>query len=150
MSLVTQSGTAPAPPPGLTAEGGGKVVAPMNLAVAFGPDPARVQELRRHVADALADEVPLPARDSIVLLTSELATNAIVHARPPYELRLVQSAGLVHLEVTDCGGPGAVRLRRPEPAEVTGRGLNLVDALSSGWGVDERPGAHTVWFEVRY
>jgi anti-sigma regulatory factor (Ser/Thr protein kinase) len=122
----------------------------MNLAVTFEPDPARVQELRRHVADALVEAVPLPARESIVLLASELVTNAIVHARPPYQLRLVQDRGVVRLAVSDGGGPGAIVVQAPGPTDLGGRGLYLVDALATGWGVDERPGLRTVWFEVRY
>lgn len=91
-------------------------------------------------------------RCRLVLLTSELATNAVIHAGP-YNLGedmavdVECSAGVVRVAVTDCGG-GTVLRRDGAPDGLSGRGLLLVDALADSWGVTENGSARVVWFEV--
>jgi DNA-binding NarL/FixJ family response regulator len=77
--------------------------------------------------------------DTINLLVSEVVTNAIVHAGTDVEVS--------RIEVTDQG----LSLPTPREAsdeETSGRGLALVEALASEWGVDSRPEGKVVWFEV--
>src|SRR5579871_2985391 len=82
--------------------------------------------------------------DNVMLVVSELVTNAVVHGGEPFELQLRSKEGGVQVRVTDCGV-----WRRPDeiadPYE-GGRGLTVVKALSSAWGV-EKLGSHgkTVW-----
>ena len=77
--------------------------------------------------------------------TSELTTNAMEHAQTPFRLTLAREGHSVLLSVQD-GSSGLPRLAHVGSAEPHGRGLALVDRLSSGWGVDVEAGAtKVVW-----
>ncbi|MFD5558758.1 ATP-binding protein [Streptomyces sp. NPDC127068] len=91
--------------------------------------------------------------DTIVLLVSELMTNAVCYARAPYGRDLVLRAQVVddtlRVEVTD-GSVAMPITRNAGPEEESGRGLALVEALSHSWGAFPRPYGigKTVWFEM--
>ena len=80
---------------------------------------------RAFVAEALAD-LGLDRRlvDDVVLLVSELVTNAIIHGRPPIELRLRRRRRHLLLEVDD--GATAAAQAAPDADDEHGRGLQLV------------------------
>lgn len=89
--------------------------------------------------------------DSAILLVSELVTNAIVHGAPPVELRVCIPDDHLHVEVHDADREAAVHLPRAAslPHErMGGRGLRLVDSLSSRWGLDEDERGKWIWFEI--
>jgi anti-sigma regulatory factor (Ser/Thr protein kinase)/CheY-like chemotaxis protein len=81
------------------------------------------------------------------LCTSELATNAVLHARSPVLLIASRTPEGVRIEVQD-EAPGAVEAGSLETAGERGRGLALVGALASCWGVDQHEGGKSVWFEL--
>jgi len=81
------------------------------------------------------------------LCTSELATNAVLHAHSPVLLIAARTADGVRIEVQD-EAPGAVHAGSLETAGERGRGLALVNALASCWGVDQHDGGKSVWFEL--
>lgn len=83
----------------------------------------------------------------IAVLTSELVTNAVLHAGPPIQLELSWSTGRVRVAVTDGGADRPVA-RSPELEETSGRGLMIVSALAEGWGVEPVPAGKRVWAEV--
>lgn len=85
--------------------------------------------------------------DPVALLTSELVTNAVLHAGTPLEVTVRHTGGAVRVEVADES------ITRPAPRDAdedadTGRGLRLVATLADGWGVDARPDGKAVWLEV--
>ncbi|MCU1398827.1 MAG: ATP-binding protein [Acidimicrobiales bacterium] len=84
------------------------------------------------------------------LLVSELISNAVLHGSGPLRLLLaeVDDGRSVRIEVCN-GGTGQPRMRHAEPDELSGRGLQLVDQLSRGWGSSNVDGETSVWFEVR-
>ncbi|MEO7371135.1 MAG: ATP-binding protein [Ilumatobacteraceae bacterium] len=88
-----------------------------------------------------------PRLDDLLLCLSEVVTNAVLHAGPP----IVVEGGLidksVRVEVTD-GSPDAPVQRQPGRLSPTGRGLNLLDSLTSSWGVEVTGNGKTVWFEI--
>lgn len=91
--------------------------------------------------------------DDMMLVTSELVTNAVLHGRGPIELSVALDDDIAEVTVTDTGG-GHPRLRPGDDAAEHGRGLVLVDALVDDWGVrhagDGGPDAWTsVWFRLR-
>ncbi len=72
--------------------------------------------------------------DAAQLVASELVTNAVVHAGTALELTLRLVRPLLHIAVRD-GGPGQARIANiSDESASTGRGLLLVDALSTAWG----------------
>jgi serine/threonine-protein kinase RsbW len=86
--------------------------------------------------------------DPAALLTSELVTNAVVHARSEIELIVRCENSTVRVEVVDRSEQPPVP-RQALPEHTSGRGLALVDALSSCWGVSPLPDAgKAIWFEV--
>jgi len=86
------------------------------------------------------------ASEGVLLASSELLTNAVVHARTPVELSATMAYGLMRVEVHD---DDQAELRADQAGELAegGRGLFLVDALSDRWGVSTTPSGKTVWFE---
>lgn len=102
---------------------------------------------RRAVAGACRDAGTGPeCLDSAVLMTSEVVTNALLHGDGEVRLAVGADQVLVRVEVGD-DEPGRPVLRRADGAE-SGRGMLLVDALASRWGVLDRKPGKTVWFEV--
>jgi anti-anti-sigma factor len=87
--------------------------------------------------------------DTAQLVASELVTNAVVHAGTPIELTLRLLPPLLHIAVRDRG-PGHPKITGlvDESAE-SGRGLVLVEALSSSWGSFVPPFGKIVWATVR-
>jgi anti-sigma regulatory factor (Ser/Thr protein kinase) len=81
------------------------------------------------------------------LLTSELVTNAILHARSSARVEIAYDGGPVRVSVCD-GSTSPPKLRDYGPQAVTGRGLVLVDRSAQRWGVDQAAGGKCVWFEV--
>ena len=82
------------------------------------------------------------------LLTSELVTNAYLHAHTGIELRLVRTTAGVRFEVVDRS-PHQPERRAVAELETHGRGLHLVDQLAASWGVAPmNPLGKTVWFEL--
>ena len=85
--------------------------------------------------------------DVVGLLTSELVTNAILHAHSEIELNVTLTHDVIRIDVADHSDDlPAIRTAAEE--DTSGRGLGLVEALATSWGVDERPGGKSVWFEL--
>jgi anti-sigma regulatory factor (Ser/Thr protein kinase) len=110
----------------------------------------QVAAARRFVVSAL--QTAGPARDVTRLLVSEAATNAILHSASgdggTFAVQYLISDHLVRVEVHDGGGQTGPRRRVHDLESMTGRGLDLFDALSDRWGVDGTPDGWTVWFEL--
>jgi len=73
------------------------------------------------------------------------------HGRPAIALHMSCGADWVGIGVHDCGPDLPVEADAPDPQQPNGRGLLLVDTLSSRWGVtlsESEPGK-TVWFELQ-
>lgn len=111
-------------------------------------DPENVRAARRFVEKALADHALVDLLDLASLLTSELVTNAIVHADSRVELEVRTSQERVHVEVTNWG-EGVPKVLPLDPTTTGGRGMALVSSLANDWGTFERDGSRIVWFELR-
>lgn len=111
-----------------------------------------VPQARRIIRTEL-DRWGLPEHVEIAeLLVSELVTNALQHAWGPLHLRMSHSPvdRMLRCDIAD-GCPAAPPAHRP-PAradEDHGRGLHLVDQLSTRWGARHTGAGKTVWFELR-
>ncbi len=111
------------------------------------PEPSAVSRVRAFVRSALAGAINEEALDTVLLLTSEVVTNAILHARTPSEVRLIRLPEAVRVEVAD-GSTLLPERRFFDFDSASGRGLAIVEAVAARWGI-EPAGAHkTVWFEL--
>ena len=117
--------------------------------ISLSPNPSSVRQARRFAADLVADA---DVRDVVLLLVSELVTNAVLHGGPhspeaTVGMAIAVDADRVRVEVDDAGantpvvGDGA--LDRP-----TGRGLILVQSLARRWGWERSDAGKVVWVEV--
>lgn len=82
------------------------------------------------------------------LVTSELVSNAVIHARTPVELRVLPLAGGMRIEVRDSVEYGITPPQPGQPLAPRGLGLRVVATLSARWGVDPVPDGKTVWAEL--
>jgi anti-sigma regulatory factor (Ser/Thr protein kinase) len=90
------------------------------------------------------------ARDMVLLVVSELVSNAVVHsASARVTCRLGRSGNCVLVEVSDQGRAASVPFpARPARNGIGGRGLAIVAELAAEWGVRREAGACTVWAAV--
>ena len=94
-----------------------------------------------------AARVPPRTCELVVLLVSELVTNAIVHAGSETRLAISTSGSSVRVEVGD-DSPVHPRVLSLGPAVPHGRGVGFVDRLATTWGVRDEAGGKVVWFTV--
>jgi anti-sigma regulatory factor (Ser/Thr protein kinase) len=83
--------------------------------------------------------------DHAALVSSEMAANAVIHARSPFSVTLRADRALVRVEVRDAR-PADVGAQHRLVAR-PGRGLGIVAALSQRWGIDAASGGKVVWAE---
>jgi anti-sigma regulatory factor (Ser/Thr protein kinase) len=81
--------------------------------------------------------------DASVVL-SELVTNAVLHAGTEISVRVSYDEGCLRLEVSD-ESPRMPVAKRRNPSAATGKGLVLVDALATEWGVRPEANGKTIW-----
>lgn len=101
---------------------------------------------RRELARRYGDSLELDELYTAKLLTSELVTNAVLHGHGRILLRAGLNDDRVLVEVLDEGAGFEHESRRREFHELAGRGLEIVDAESSRWGI--HAGSTHVWFEL--
>ena len=121
---------------------------PEPARIALPRSPSSVGVARRFIAARTAAwSFPGPATDQLVLIASELVTNAVLHARTELTLTLELREDRVRISVTDRSRAPAT-LRHYRPDALTGRGLGVVAALSDRWGVSTAPDGKIVWAEL--
>ena len=109
---------------------------------------ASVAEGRRFVS-ALLDQLGLAEqRHDAVLLTSELLTNSILHGHGDPRLEVSWQYPEVEIAVTDRG-TWAPRRSSLDLSATSGRGLQLLERVASGYGTRESPAGTTIWFTLR-
>ncbi|WP_432086897.1 ATP-binding protein [Streptomyces sp. bgisy095] len=123
----------------------------LQVQLEVGPDPAEVGRARRWARSRLAgsgigeDE---PLAEALVLIISELVTNAVVHTGCPAVLRMLFAAeGGVRVEVADASDCPP-KPRHAQGDDTNGRGLELVDGLADRWGWQPEGLGKSIWCEV--
>ncbi len=146
-----------------SSEPSGSSEPPARARARFLPVPRSVPAARgfvlAHLDPPAGRGTTRPAADpeAVALLTSELVSNAVRHARTPFTVTVEAAGDVVRVAVAD-GDRTRPRPGWPDPTAEHGRGLHLVGRLAHAWGVEEhgsptRPGeapgqeaGKTVWF----
>ncbi|QGV77031.1 ATP-binding protein [Streptomyces ficellus] len=105
---------------------------PRQALLTLAAEEDQVRTAREFTAAVLGRwHMPADDRDSVVLIVSELATNAVLHGGSEMTVRLALGGDILHVAVTDCGATPARRPERPggDPVE-HGRGLGIVECLA--------------------
>jgi anti-sigma regulatory factor (Ser/Thr protein kinase) len=117
----------------------------------FDATPTSAAQARAFVSYHLVDHRLLYLVESVRLVTSELATNALVHAQTAFSLSLSASDTEVVLTVRD-GSHALPERRAAQVLDATGRGLEIVEMVSREWGINQdEAGSKGVWasFAIR-
>ena len=114
----------------------------------LAPEPASSRAARHLVADWCIDQGLVgDVVDTLLLLTAEVVTNAVIHGRSDVVLRLGRHGSRVRVGVGDENTRVPMR-READPDALDGRGMALVEALADAHGVEVRPAGRLVWFDV--
>ena len=125
----------------------------IDLTARLQPRAENVGVARDLARRALAGWPHPDAIDTVVLLTSEVVTNAIVHGGPhePSEeltVAVTHGDGWARVNVTDGNSRPPV-IAEEWTDDLSGRGMLMVDELASAWGYRSLLSGKAVWFEVR-
>ncbi|MER6168298.1 ATP-binding protein [Streptomyces violaceorubidus] len=157
VSETSGAATAPAPVPAsasASGEGGGRQARRLTFEDASGVVPMARDFTREALyawgwlPAATADQ--RAAAEDVLLVVSELVTNACLHAEGPDELRITCEKKVIRLEVSDRG-TGQPTPRTPHRAgRPGGHGMFIVQRLCLDWGVVRTPGVagKRVWAEL--
>ncbi len=125
-------------------------MSPDLLAREFEPRPASVALVRQCLRDALddvmTDDPHRELADVLVLAANELATNAVLHARTEFSVRLSLIDGCLRIEVED-GNSRSVQMCLTPTDATSGRGLAIVHGTGLHWGVKPCTAGKIVWLQ---
>jgi hypothetical protein len=117
----------------------------------FAGSPGEIRKVRDFVGQVIGG---CPATDDVVLLASELATNAVVHsasgADGTFSVTVCAEDDWVRVVVRDLGLATAPAVRRAGSPEESGAGLSLVESIAARWGHHGGQLGRVVWFEVEW
>jgi anti-sigma regulatory factor (Ser/Thr protein kinase) len=119
----------------------------MKTSQSYAASQQSVGAARRFVSELITDLTP-EQQDAVILMVSELATNALVHAASGFQLTIDRTKTRLRVSVADLGA-GTPSLQSPPSRQPHGRGLRIVEELSDEWGTSEAPKkGKTVWFRL--
>jgi hypothetical protein len=113
----------------------------------FVATPSVLRNMRLFVRDALHDWGADDLGTMAEIVASELASNAVQHARSPFRVSISRPSTAIRIEVRDAS------FKRPEciranPSRAGGRGISMIAAISHAWGTRDEVDGKTVWAEV--
>jgi anti-sigma regulatory factor (Ser/Thr protein kinase) len=123
-----------------------------RASVTLSDDLAAPRQARRFLRGTLGRwDVEDDTVDAAELCVSELVTNAVIHTGTSTELTVELDAEFLTVLVHDEGAAGQVQRvgDQEDPMAIAGRGLALVEALSTAWAAEHGADGTTVWFEIQ-
>jgi anti-sigma regulatory factor (Ser/Thr protein kinase) len=104
---------------------------------------------RRAMRRLLGKEASTPFGEAALLGVTELVNNAIMYNPDGCWLTVWHTAGhTLRVEVEDVGTELPALPPVPSPAQLRGRGLNIIDTIADRWGAMPSKRGKTVWFEI--
>jgi anti-sigma regulatory factor (Ser/Thr protein kinase) len=114
-----------------------------------------VRAARHYVTGLLGDEADEAAACDTAIVATELAANAVLHARSGFTLTVSRSSGVTRIAVRDSTPVNLLAVTRPQAAGegvpfqvMKGHGLSVVAQLASRWAVQPLPDGKVVWAEL--
>ena len=125
---------------------------PRTLDLRVDAVPRSISTARHAVARLFDPELQIPTElaGDVLLLVSELVTNAVLHARTTVHVSARIDLGRILVAVADADPENPPRPAEPGATATSGRGMRLVELLATTWGVELGHTSKVVWFEVRY
>ncbi len=117
---------------------------PTSSVLRLRAEPSAIRRARDFVWDR-SSAITESARDAVVLMVSELVTNSVRHGSPPIAVMIHGARWGVQVSVLD-DHPGRPVVRPHSLRATGGRGMQVIDALATAWGVRARPTGKAVWF----
>jgi anti-sigma regulatory factor (Ser/Thr protein kinase) len=121
----------------------------MALHKTLDNDPRAAGQARQAIAKFLDRTHLTKLSDDAQLLASELVTNAVRHARGPIDVRAYVRDGFLRLEVWDRQADVSPQPRTADDDAENGRGMDIVEKVSSRWGWRAVDGGKVVWIDLR-
>ena len=119
---------------------------PVELHLNLPHDPSAASTARRAAERRFAGALSQGRRGDVALVVSELVNNAVVHGEGDIVVKLQLDGDVLRGEVIDHGRGFEHEVRARGARDISGRGLLIVEALTSRWGIHE--GTTHVWFEM--
>lgn len=114
----------------------------------FIAEPHAARLARRYVSTTLREWRLEAIADDAMIVTGELVANAVQHAGRLFNVGLSRTPGGLRAMVGDTSH-AVPRPGEPGSLSTTGRGLQMIGKVSSGWGYDLHPGGKVVWADLR-
>ena len=125
--------------------------AAQSLVFELPATPAAVSAARRALL-AASGGLPSTVRDDVLLLLTELVSNAVRHAEAGagrwVRVELEQWARMIRVAVFDEGTGFTAEAPHPERDRSGGWGLFLIDRIADRWGITPTPSGTCAWFEI--
>lgn len=118
--------------------------------LALEPEASAASQGRRWVVQRVRELDLVDLVDTVALLTSEVVTNAILHAGTPVEVTVRAEGAGVRVEVADGSATPPVRRLLYSRTSTTGRGCVLLDQLATRWGWAPLYDGKVTWFVVEH
>lgn len=120
----------------------------LTARLAIANHPAAVGRARAELRATLAGwRIDEATSETAELCMSELVTNAVVHAASGCWVQVTNDAQTLTVEVRNTGPvPDVAQPGVRDPLQIHGRGLQLVDALTSQWGASRDSDGFSAWF----
>ncbi|HEY5834155.1 SpoIIE family protein phosphatase [Streptomyces sp.] len=126
----------------------GMKVRPIRASSTVWRLPDAVMHARRYTRRTLRSWGVGEAADEVLLIVSELVTNALVHTQGPVRLDLTLAGDRLRVAVSDASPRTPVKPASLDWEATGGRGLLLVEAMAASWGSVPLSGGKQVWGEV--
>ena len=115
----------------------------------FPPQASSPRQARQLVSTELDHDAASTECEMALLLTSELATNAVRHAGTDFTVTVALEDGVLAVSVADRSpSPAVASSGMPSTGVRSGRGLVLVSTYATEWGVDLTADGKVVWFTM--
>lgn len=122
----------------------------MSNRIELSPTPGSVAVARRWSIELASRRGFAVDIDTVALLVSELVSNVVLHARTACELIVSVAGNVLRVEVRDGSSALPAETIQTDPMALSGRGMVLIDALSTTHGAEALPGGgKLVWFEIQ-